>query len=75
MSGHARARIIYSIARHVQKHHRLLSVLESMDNGKPFRETRDADINVVVRHLYYYAGWAQVRRRFCRGEGTCAGGR
>ena len=35
-------------------------VLESMDNGKPVRESRDADVNVVARWLYYYAGWAQL---------------
>jgi aldehyde dehydrogenase (NAD+) len=51
---------MYSIARHVQKHMRLLSVVESLDNGKPFRETRDADIPVVARWLYHYAGWAQL---------------
>ena len=49
-----------SIARHVQKHSRLLSVLESMDNGKTVRETRDADIPLVIRHFYHYAGWAQL---------------
>ena len=58
LSGHARARHLYAIARHVQKHHRLVSVIESLDNGKSIRETRDADIQIVVRHLYYYAGWA-----------------
>lgn len=64
LPGHVRARHIYSIARHVQKHHRLVSVVESLDNGKPFRETRDADVEVVVRWLYHYAGWAQVRCPF-----------
>lgn len=39
---------------------RLLSVVESIDNGKPFRETRDADVPVVVRHFYHHAGWAQL---------------
>lgn len=37
-------------------------VLESLDNGKPIRETRDADVNVVARWFYHYAGWAQVNR-------------
>ncbi|CAH1799054.1 unnamed protein product [Owenia fusiformis] len=60
LSCHARARHLYSIARHVQKHHRLISVVESLDNGKPFRETRDADIALVVRHFYHHAGWAQL---------------
>ncbi|XP_069173387.1 aldehyde dehydrogenase family 16 member A1-like [Procambarus clarkii] len=60
LSGHARARYLYSIARHVQKQARLLAVLESMDNGKTIRETRDCDIPLVARHLYYHAGWAQL---------------
>lgn len=58
--GHARARYMYAIARHIQKHSRLLAVLESLDNGKPIRETRDIDIPLVARHFYYYAGWAQL---------------
>lgn len=60
MPGHVRARYIYAIARHIQKHSRLLAVLESMDNGKPIRETRDIDIPLVARHFYYHAGWAQL---------------
>nr|XP_053647103.1 aldehyde dehydrogenase family 16 member A1-like isoform X1 [Cherax quadricarinatus] len=60
LSGHARARYLYSIARHVQKHSRLLAVLESLDNGKTIRETRDCDVPLVARHLYYHAGWAQL---------------
>ena len=50
----------HSIARHIQKHQRLITVLESMDNGKPFRESRDADVPTVVRHFYHHAGWAQL---------------
>ncbi|XP_066935468.1 aldehyde dehydrogenase family 16 member A1-like isoform X2 [Clytia hemisphaerica] len=57
---HVRARYIYSIARHVQKHMRLISVVESLDNGKPIRETRDFDIPTVARHLYHHAGWAEL---------------
>lgn len=60
LSGHQRARYMYSIARHIQKHHRLIAVVESMDNGKPIREARDADTNIVARHFYHYAGWAQL---------------
>ena len=60
LPGHARARYLYSIARHVQKHARLLAVVESLDNGKPIRETRDCDIPIVARHLYHHAGWAQL---------------
>ncbi len=60
MPGHVRARYLYAIARHIQKHSRLLAVLESLDNGKPIRETRDIDIPLVARHFYYHAGWAQL---------------
>jgi aldehyde dehydrogenase (NAD+) len=48
------------MARHIQKSSRLFSVLESMDNGKPIRESRDIDIPLAARHFYYHAGWAQV---------------
>ncbi len=58
--GHVRARSMYAIARHIQKHSRLLAVLESLDNGKTIRETRDLDIPLVARHFYYHAGWAQL---------------
>ncbi|XP_030053777.1 aldehyde dehydrogenase family 16 member A1 [Microcaecilia unicolor] len=58
---HIRARYLYSVARTVQKHQRLLSVLESLDNGKPIRESRDCDVPLVVRHFYHHAGWAQLR--------------
>nr|MBN1228228.1 aldehyde dehydrogenase family protein [Anaerolineae bacterium] len=58
--GHVRARYLYSIARHIQKHHRLLAVIESMDNGKPIRESRDIDVPLLARHFYYHAGWAQL---------------
>jgi aldehyde dehydrogenase (NAD+) len=58
--GILRARYLYAIARNIQKHHRLLAVLESMDNGKPIRESRDIDVPLLARHFYYYAGWAQL---------------
>ena len=58
--GVVRARYLYAIARNVQKHHRLLAVLESMDNGKPIRESRDIDVPLLARHFYYHAGWAQL---------------
>jgi aldehyde dehydrogenase (NAD+) len=58
--GHIRARYLYAIARQIQKHSRLCAVLESMDNGKPIRETRDLDIPLVARHFYHHAGWAQL---------------
>ena len=60
LSGHTRARYLYAIARHVQKHERFLSVLETMDNGKPIRESRDIDIPLVARHFYHHAGWAEL---------------
>jgi aldehyde dehydrogenase (NAD+) len=60
LSGHARARHLYALAREVQKHSRLLAVLESLDNGKTIRETRDLDIPLVARHFYHHAGWAQL---------------
>src|SRR3989441_135465 len=60
LSGHARARHLYALARAVQKHARLLAVLESLDNGKSIRETRDLDIPLVARHFYHHAGWAQL---------------
>lgn len=59
-SGHVRARYLYAIARNIQKHQRLLAVLEAMDNGKSIRETRDLDIPLVARHFYHHAGWAQL---------------
>ncbi len=59
-SGHARARYLYALAREVQKNARLLAVLESLDNGKPIRESRDVDVPLVARHFSYHAGWAQL---------------
>lgn len=58
---HVRARYLYAIARQVQKHSRLLAVLETLDNGKLIRESRDIDIPLVARHFYHHAGWAQLR--------------
>ena len=58
--GVVRARYLYAIARNIQKHHRLMAVLESMDNGKPIRESRDIDVPLLARHFYYYAGWARL---------------
>ena len=60
LTPHARARYLYALARLVQKHSRLLAVLETMDNGKPIRESRDIDIPLVARHFYHHAGWAQI---------------
>ncbi len=60
LSGHARAKHLYALARAVQRHARLFSVLETLDNGKSIRETRDIDIPLVARHFYHHAGWAQL---------------
>jgi len=60
LSGFDRAKYLYAIARHIQKNSRLFAVLESLDNGKPIRESRDIDIPLVARHFYYHAGWAQI---------------
>ena len=60
LSGHERAKHLYAIARTIQKRERFLSVLETMDNGKPIRESRDIDIPLVARHFYHHAGWAEL---------------
>ena len=60
LSGHERARYLYALARQIQKHARLFAVLETLDNGKTIRETRDIDIPLVIRHFYHHAGWAQL---------------
>ncbi|MBX3584663.1 MAG: aldehyde dehydrogenase family protein [Rhizobiaceae bacterium] len=60
LSGHERAKYLYAIARNIQKRDRFLAVLETMDNGKPIRETRDIDIPLVARHFYHHAGWAEL---------------
>ena len=57
---HERAKVLYSIARILQKNSRLFSVLETIDNGKPIRESRDIDIPLAQRHFYYHAGLAQI---------------
>mgnify|MGYP005989010287 FL=1 len=58
--GPARARVLYALARLMQKHARLLAVMESLDNGKPIRESRDIDIPLAIRHFYHHAGHAQL---------------
>lgn len=61
-SGHKRARVLYAIARLMQKHSRLLAVMESLDNGKPIREARDIDVPLAIRHFYHHAGFAQLMK-------------
>ncbi|PZQ97016.1 MAG: aldehyde dehydrogenase [Cereibacter sphaeroides] len=60
LPGHERAKHLYALARHIQQHARFLAVLETIDNGKPIRESRDIDIPLVVRHFYHHAGWAEI---------------
>ncbi|WP_439154147.1 aldehyde dehydrogenase family protein [Yoonia sp.] len=61
-SGHKRARTLYAIARLMQKHARLLAVMETLDNGKPIRESRDIDVPLAIRHFYHHAGFAQLMK-------------
>ncbi|GAA6201458.1 aldehyde dehydrogenase family protein [Aquicoccus sp. SU-CL01552] len=60
LGGPGRARHLYAIARLLQKHARLFAVLETLDNGKPIRESRDIDVPLAQRHFYYHAGMAQL---------------
>ena len=69
LPGHARARHLYALARALQKHSRLFAVLETLNNGKPIRESRDADIPLAARHFYHHAGWAQLSERVFPGYG------
>ena len=71
LAPHARARYLYALARQVQKHSRRLAVLETIDNGKPIRESRDIDIPLVARHFYYHAGWAQLLAEEFPGYTAC----
>ncbi len=71
LSGHERARYLYALARQVQKHSRRLAVLETIDNGKPIRESRDIDIPLVARHFYHHAGWAQLLESEFPGYAAC----
>jgi len=71
LTPHARARYLYALARQVQKHGRRLAVLETMDNGKPIRESRDLDIPLVARHFYHHAGWAQLLAQEFPGYVAC----
>src|SRR5271170_7759812 len=71
LTGHERAKYLYALARQVQKHSRRLAVLETIDNGKPIRESRDIDIPLVARHFYYHAGWAHLVAREFPGYEAC----
>jgi aldehyde dehydrogenase (NAD+) len=74
LGGHGRARVLYALGRLVQKQSRLFAVLETMDNGKPIRESRDIDIPLVARHFGYHAGLAQLMEAELPGmvpQGVC----
>jgi aldehyde dehydrogenase (NAD+) len=57
-SGAQRAKYLYRVARLIQERARELAVVESLDNGKPIRESRDVDVPLAAAHFFYYAGWA-----------------
>ncbi|XP_076445387.1 aldehyde dehydrogenase family 16 member A1-like [Babylonia areolata] len=67
LTDNVRARHLYSVARHVQKHQQLFSVLETLDTGRVMRESRDVEVPQAVRLLYHYAGWAQLRETELQG--------
>ena len=74
LGAHGRARVLYALARGMQKHARMLAVLEVLDNGKPIREARDIDVPLAIRHFYYHAGMAQLlpaERPGARPHGVC----
>src|SRR5580704_17622454 len=58
LPGRERGKYLYRIARIIQEKSRELAVLETMDGGKPIKESRDADLPLVAAHFFYYAGWA-----------------
>ena len=72
-SGYSRAKVLYAIGRAMQRHQRLFAVLESIDNGKPIRESRDIDVPLAIRHFIHHAGWAQaLDREFPGSQGRSA---
>ena len=58
MPGRERAKYLFRVARIIQERARELAVLESLDNGKPIKESRDVDVPLAAAHFFYYAGWA-----------------
>lgn len=68
MPGRERAKYLYRIARIIQERSRELAVLESLDNGKPIKESRDVDVPTVAAHFFYYAGWADKLEYAGRGD-------
>ncbi|RYJ24823.1 aldehyde dehydrogenase [Streptomyces sp. L-9-10] len=74
LPGAERAKYLFRIARIIQERSRELAVLETLDNGKPIRETRDADLPLVAAHFFYYAGWADKLDHAGFGRRTTDGG-
>ncbi len=70
LGGEGRAKVLYAIARQIQKNSRLFAVLETLDNGKPIRESRDLDIPLVARHFYFHAG-AAITHEPAQSVGVC----
>ncbi|MET9444829.1 aldehyde dehydrogenase family protein [Streptomyces sp. NPDC006610] len=73
LPGSERAKYLFRIARIIQERSRELAVLETLDNGKPIRETRDTDLPLVAAHFFYYAGWADKLEHAGFGRGTTHG--
>jgi aldehyde dehydrogenase (NAD+) len=72
MPGRERAKYLFRIARIIQERGRELAVLESIDNGKPIKETRDVDVPIAAAHFFYYAGWADKLEYSGYGAGSPA---
>jgi aldehyde dehydrogenase (NAD+) len=70
MPGRERSKYLYRIARILQERSRELAVLESLDNGKPIRESRDVDVPLVAAYFFYYAGWADKMEYAGLGNGS-----
>jgi aldehyde dehydrogenase (NAD+) len=73
LPGAERGKYLFRIARIIQERSRELAVLESLDNGKPIRETRDVDLPLVAAHFFYYAGWADKLAYAVTGRSPKAG--
>ena len=58
MSGSERGKYLFRIARGIAERARELAVVETLDNGKPIKETRDFDVPTAAQHFFYHAGWA-----------------
>ncbi len=62
LTGSVRAKYLYRIARRIQERSRELAILETIDGGKPIKESRDVDLPLAAQHFFYYAGWADKLR-------------